>query len=222
MFTGCSFCYTDSEVNLSADIHGAAVAMIQVNFTTFELDPDTKEWIELPVAQLLADRDEVTISGPHADWINPDVSIVDPESGEQVTRAVGPSAGRGCCRSPTATATSTSRLPRSLRPLTCFRRPERRAAHRGIGDPRQGRRPRAPKAPDARSVLPRLRSPGALASRPPTSRRSRPGDTTSHSGRSPTSLTPCASASASRSSARRRARTGQACAQRRSPAGSRY
>lgn len=63
--------------------------MIQVNFTTFELDPDTKEWIELPVAQLLADRDEVTISGPHADWINPDVSIVDPEGREQVRRADG-------------------------------------------------------------------------------------------------------------------------------------
>ena len=28
--------------------------MIQVNFTTFERDPDTKEWVELPVAQLLA------------------------------------------------------------------------------------------------------------------------------------------------------------------------
>jgi len=63
--------------------------MIQVNFTTFELDPDTKEWVELPVAQLLADGEEVTISGPHADWVNPDVSIVDPESGEQVTRAAG-------------------------------------------------------------------------------------------------------------------------------------
>ena len=60
--------------------------MIQVNFSTFELDPDTKEWIELPVAQLLADRDEVQISGPHADWINLNVSIIDPESREQVTR----------------------------------------------------------------------------------------------------------------------------------------
>jgi hypothetical protein len=63
--------------------------MIQVDFTAFEPDPDTEGWIELPVAQLLADRDEVTISGPHADWINPDVSILDPESGEQVTRAEG-------------------------------------------------------------------------------------------------------------------------------------
>jgi hypothetical protein len=63
--------------------------MIKVTFTTFELDPDTEEWVEMPVAQLLAERDEVTISGSHADWINPDVSIVDPESGEQVTRAEG-------------------------------------------------------------------------------------------------------------------------------------
>lgn len=63
--------------------------MIRVNFTTFERDPDTKEWIELPVAQLLADRDEVSISGPHVDWINPDLAIIDPETAERVTRADG-------------------------------------------------------------------------------------------------------------------------------------
>jgi hypothetical protein len=61
--------------------------MIRVNFTAFERDPDTKEWIELPVAQLLADGDEVTISGPRADWINPDLAIVDPETAERITRA---------------------------------------------------------------------------------------------------------------------------------------
>jgi hypothetical protein len=63
--------------------------MIQVNFTTFERDPDTKEWIELPVARLLADGDEVSISGPHADWINADLAIVDPETVQRVTRADG-------------------------------------------------------------------------------------------------------------------------------------
>jgi hypothetical protein len=63
--------------------------MIQVNFTTFERDPDTKEWIELPVAQLLADGDDVSISGPHSDWINPDLVIVDPETAERTTRADG-------------------------------------------------------------------------------------------------------------------------------------
>jgi hypothetical protein len=63
--------------------------MIQVNFTTFERDPDTKAWIELPVAQLLADHEDVSISGPHADWINPDLAIVDPETAERVTRADG-------------------------------------------------------------------------------------------------------------------------------------
>jgi hypothetical protein len=31
----------------------------------------------------------LTISGPHADWISPEISIVDPDSGEQVTRADG-------------------------------------------------------------------------------------------------------------------------------------
>jgi hypothetical protein len=63
--------------------------MIQVNFTTFERDPGTKEWIEVPVAQLLADGDDVSISGLHADWINPDLAIVDPETAERITRADG-------------------------------------------------------------------------------------------------------------------------------------
>jgi len=63
--------------------------MIQVNFTTFERNRDTKEWIELPVAQLIADGDDVTISGPHADWINPDLAIIDPKTAERVTRADG-------------------------------------------------------------------------------------------------------------------------------------
>jgi hypothetical protein len=63
--------------------------MIQVNFTTFERDPDTKEWVELPVAQLLADGDDVSISGPHTEWINPDLAIIDPETRERVTRADG-------------------------------------------------------------------------------------------------------------------------------------
>ena len=60
--------------------------MVQVHFTTFEFDAETDEWVEVPVAELVADGDELTISGPHADWINPDISIIDPESGEQVTR----------------------------------------------------------------------------------------------------------------------------------------
>jgi hypothetical protein len=63
--------------------------MIQVDFTTFERDPDTKEWVERSVAQLLADGDEVSISGPHADWINPDLAIIDPETRERVTRVDG-------------------------------------------------------------------------------------------------------------------------------------
>jgi len=63
--------------------------MIQVNFTTFKRDSDTKEWIELPVAQLLASGDDVSISGPHADWINPDLAVVDPETAERITRADG-------------------------------------------------------------------------------------------------------------------------------------
>jgi hypothetical protein len=64
--------------------------MIQVRFTTFEFDAASNEWVELPVAELVANRDELTISGPHADWISPEISIIDPSSGEQVTRADGP------------------------------------------------------------------------------------------------------------------------------------
>lgn len=63
--------------------------MMQVTFTTLERHPDTKEWVELPVAQLLAYGDEVSISGPHADWINPDLAIVDPKTAERITRADG-------------------------------------------------------------------------------------------------------------------------------------
>lgn len=63
--------------------------MIQVNFTTFRRDRDTNDWIEMPVAQLIADGDDVSISGPHADWINPDLAIIDPATTERVTRADG-------------------------------------------------------------------------------------------------------------------------------------
>lgn len=38
------------------------------------------------ISESAADGDKLTISGPHADWIDPDISIVDPGSGEQVTR----------------------------------------------------------------------------------------------------------------------------------------
>jgi len=31
----------------------------------------------------------VSISGPHADWINPDLAIIDPETAERITRADG-------------------------------------------------------------------------------------------------------------------------------------
>ena len=39
----------------------------------------------MPVAQMLADGDEVSISEPHADWINPDLVII----AERITRADG-------------------------------------------------------------------------------------------------------------------------------------
>jgi hypothetical protein len=61
--------------------------MIQVNFTTFERDSDTKEWIELPVAQMFADGDDVRISGPRTEWINLDIAVIDPATRERVTRA---------------------------------------------------------------------------------------------------------------------------------------
>jgi hypothetical protein len=63
--------------------------MIQVRFTTFEFDAKSGQWAELPVAELVADGDEMTITGPHADWLSPEITIVDPATGEQVTRASG-------------------------------------------------------------------------------------------------------------------------------------
>lgn len=61
--------------------------MIQVQFTSFEFDPDGEQWVEQSVAELVADGQEVTISGPHADWISLDVAIIDPETGERITRS---------------------------------------------------------------------------------------------------------------------------------------
>jgi hypothetical protein len=58
--------------------------MIHVRFTTFERS--SEEWIEVPVAELVADDGELTITGPHAEWIDPEISIVDPDTRERVTR----------------------------------------------------------------------------------------------------------------------------------------
>ncbi len=61
--------------------------MVQVRFTTSEFDADAERWVEVPIAELLANGDEVTISGPHADWISLDIAIIDPGTGERITRA---------------------------------------------------------------------------------------------------------------------------------------
>ena len=63
--------------------------MIRVRFTTSEFNAETQEWVKLSVAELVADGDDVRISGPHAEWINPDVAIIDPQTTERVTRADG-------------------------------------------------------------------------------------------------------------------------------------
>jgi hypothetical protein len=66
-----------------------SLAMIRVRFTTSEFNLETHEWVELPIADLIADGEEVRISGPHAEWINLDIGIVDPETRERVTRSGG-------------------------------------------------------------------------------------------------------------------------------------
>lgn len=64
--------------------------MIQVRFSTFEFDADQDRWVERPIAELLADSDEVTVSGPHAEWVDLDISILDPKTGRQVTLGEDP------------------------------------------------------------------------------------------------------------------------------------
>lgn len=64
--------------------------MIQVRFSTFEFDADHGKWVERPIAELLADPDEVTVSGPHAEWVDLDISILDPETGQPVSRGEDP------------------------------------------------------------------------------------------------------------------------------------
>jgi hypothetical protein len=63
--------------------------MIHVRFSTSEFNADTQGWVEMPVAELIADGEEITISGPHADWISPDIAVIDPETTERVTRVDG-------------------------------------------------------------------------------------------------------------------------------------
>ena len=41
------------------------------------------------VAELIANGEEVKISGPNAEWINLELAVIDPENGERVTRADG-------------------------------------------------------------------------------------------------------------------------------------
>ena len=63
--------------------------MIRVRFTTSEFNLETREWVELPIADLIADREEVRISGPRAEWISLDIAVIDPENRERVTRSDG-------------------------------------------------------------------------------------------------------------------------------------
>src|ERR1700691_4725868 len=63
--------------------------MIRVRFTTSEFNVETQGWVELPVAELIADGEDVRISGPRAEWISPDIAIIDPETTERVTRFDG-------------------------------------------------------------------------------------------------------------------------------------
>ena len=63
--------------------------MIRVRFTTSEFNVETQGWVELSVAELIADGEDVRISGPRAEWISPDIAIIDPETRERVTRSNG-------------------------------------------------------------------------------------------------------------------------------------
>jgi hypothetical protein len=63
--------------------------MIQVRFTSFEFSTETEQWVEVPIAELIANGQEVMISGPHADWISLDMAIVDPDTGARVSRGDG-------------------------------------------------------------------------------------------------------------------------------------
>jgi hypothetical protein len=60
--------------------------MVQVRFRISEFNTDRNEWDEELIAELVADGEEVTISGPRAEWISLDISIIDPDTGEQVNR----------------------------------------------------------------------------------------------------------------------------------------
>jgi hypothetical protein len=67
--------------------------MIRVRFGTADLDPETQRWVALPVAELRAEAEKVTISGPHAHWISLDIAIIDPDTRQRVTRQADPERG---------------------------------------------------------------------------------------------------------------------------------
>src|ERR1700734_1729205 len=90
--------------------------MIQVRFTTSKFDADSGQWAELPVADLVADADELTITGPHPDWLSLTSRSSTPRPGSGSPARAALSAGHGSSRSPTERAISTSRSQRLLPP----------------------------------------------------------------------------------------------------------
>jgi hypothetical protein len=63
--------------------------MIRLQLTSAEFDRDRGEWQQTIEAELVADEDELTVTGPHAEWVDPDLRILDPETRESITAADG-------------------------------------------------------------------------------------------------------------------------------------
>ncbi len=78
--------------------------MIQVRFSTSEFNPDTQEWVEVPVAELIADEEEVTIVAPMPTGSALTSRSSTPRRQSMSREAMTRSAGHSCSRSPTATA----------------------------------------------------------------------------------------------------------------------
>lgn|SRR6185295_4048477 len=64
--------------------------MIHLRFTTASFDRDANEWQKTVHAELFAEGDhDLRVEGPDAEWIDVDLAVIEPESGDRLTREDG-------------------------------------------------------------------------------------------------------------------------------------
>jgi hypothetical protein len=80
--------FIDSRGQVDLSI-GEPGTMIHLHFATAEFDYETEEWHETTRADLVADGQDIEVTGPNADWIDLDLAVLDPNTGEVIHRPDG-------------------------------------------------------------------------------------------------------------------------------------